>query len=71
MATILSSSAREQQRAEALRQMKQRLYNPQAAEEARQSGNDAPNHFDVQAYLEYITNHPVFSNLHLLSKDDE
>ncbi|HZO87480.1 MAG TPA: hypothetical protein VFB38_04015 [Chthonomonadaceae bacterium] len=71
MATISFPSVERQQRAEALRQMRQRLYNPQAAEEARRSAHATPNRFDAQAYLEYVTDHPVFSKLHLISEDDE
>ena len=71
MTSTSPKSVKQQQRDEALRQLKQRLYNPQAAEEARQSVNDAPNYFDAQAYLEYITDHPVFSNLHLICESDE
>lgn len=63
--------AKKQPRTETLREMRQRLYNSQAASQARQSAQATPNHFDAQAYRGYVTGHPVFSNLHLVSEDDE
>lgn len=68
---IKTLPAKKQQRTETLRAMRQRLYNSQAASQARQSAQSTPNHFDVQAYRTYITGHSVFSKLHLVSGDDE
>ena len=69
--TATQSRDQREQRTKTLQQLKQRLYNKQAAEEARQPAQAVKSQFDAQAYIEYITDHPVFSKLHLISEDDE
>ena len=71
MTAILAHSSEEQKCMQALRKMKQRLYDPQAAAQAQRLANAASNSFDTQTYANYITAHPVFSKLHLISEDNE
>ena len=71
MATAIRTSDEKQQRAEALRQMKNNLYNVKAAEQVRLSLKATPSRFNADSFLEYVADHPVLSKLHLVSNDDE
>ena len=54
-----------------LRQLADRLYNPKAAAELRMKLAAQPSTFDRDYFLAFITDHPLFSKMHLYSADDE
>lgn len=56
--------------AQALQDLRGRLYDHQAAESVRATVAHARKPFDGDAFLALISNHPVFPRMHLITEDE-